>query len=816
MNIKVSYNWLCEYLPGLKASPEEVARNLSLHAFSVERLHRMDELLDHVMVGRVKEISSHPNADKLRIATVDVGSFGTSVPIVCGGVNLSEGMLVAVALPGAKVRWHGEGEPVELKTTEIRGARSEGMICAASEIGLFEAFPHKEREILDLSFTGAKPGTPVRKALRLDDVVLEVEITTNRPDAMGMMGIAREVGAIFGVPLKQPKAKNLNLKSKSTLEVRVEAPKQCLRYMALVLDGITIAPSPWWMQQRLVASGMHPINNIVDITNYVLLEYGQPCHAFDFDQIKSEIPNPKSQIPKIVVRMARKGEKIIALDGASYDLDENILVIADAKKPIAIAGVMGGQQSGIGPTTTSIVYEVATFDGVTVRKAEHQLGLSSESSTRFNKGLPMELPSEAAARLVELTGEIAGGKLVSIVDKNHAKSRPTVISVSPSAVTDIIGVSVKPAVMKKDLAKLGFKIAESASQWKITFPYWRTIEADGVADIAEEVARMYGYHRLPSILPKSVPSADPPSNIFSLEHGVKEIMRGAGYTEAYTYSFVSGDEVTRAGGDLDDAVALLNPLSSELTHLRPWLGISMLKAIQKNQESGRVLHLFELSDEYYGAGKGKLPEERQKLIACVSGKDENERLFYEVKGIAEHLASLLGLPLVTFEKFATKTKESWVASRYHPSRVVVTRAGGDILGVVGEIHPRLIRAFGIEDRVAFLEWDFQTLAPLMGKGRAYRPPSLYPPVKRDISFMVSKGIEYQRLFIAMQNVDPLLSSVEFFDSYEGKGVPAGCRSLAFHIRYASEVRTLTAPEADAAHAKLTVMLKKEFNATVRD
>ena len=898
MNLSVSYKWLKEYLPGLKADPEEVAAKLSLHSFSVERWQRTGEgLNERIVVGKIKKIEQHPNADKLKVAHVQVSPQSTidsSQKIVCGGTNIREGQLVALALSGAKVRWHGEGELIELKPTEIRGVRSEGMICAANEIGLFEMFPHKEREILDLTATGAQVGVPLAKALGLDDTIFEVEVTTNRPDAMGIVGLAREVGAIFGVPLKLPQIKQI--KQIKQLEVRIETSKLCPRYIAVMMEGIKVAPSPWWLQRKLIASGIRPINNLVDITNYVLLEYGQPCHAFDAGKLSDGSDHATAvgatrglvtESCSIVVRMARKGEKILALDGNTYGLDENILVIADAKRPVAIAGIMGGEETGVHADTTRIVYEIANFDPITVRKGEHQLALTSDSSARFNKGLPVKLSEYAAARLIELTKEVVGGEVMGVVDKKSLRRHPEcsegsrgskngiprgvqprtelrsgawarndklVVAVSPQDVAQNIGIDIPRAQMKKYLTALGFKVSGSAKKWSVAFPYWRTVEADGVADISEEVARMYGYHNLPSVLPAGTLPDEAPNPDFAHEQTVKDILRGAGFTELYTYSFVSSDDIIKAGLDAgEDAAAIANPLTSELTHMRPWLGISILRAIEKNQTMADVLKFFELSNEYHPRHSGhsepahqsearcgvllreesralqngilrriapqddtacQLPEERQKLIVAGAGKEEHDgENFYIIKGLAEYLAVTLGLPKLSF---VPAPKSSALYKWFHPARVIWCKAGEDFLGPLGEAHPTLLKAFGITRRVAFLDWEIKALFPLIGKGRVYKSPLAYPPVKRDVAFIVSKSVQYASILETIVKLDPLIYEVELFDQYEGKGVPADSRSLAFHITYASYERTLTAEEAERVHDKLTKILKEKFDAKVRE
>lgn len=789
----VSYNWLKEYLPGLKARPEEVAEKLSLHAFSVEKIWKMSDSLDGVVVGELVHIKKHPNADKLSVAKVDVGQDKPIQLIFGQMVKMQIGDKVPVALAPTTLP---NGQKIE--KTKLRGQMSEGMLCLDQELGFFEGGVSIRRFNAII-----KNGLPIAKVLNLDDVIMEVEITTNRPDAMGMIGIAREVGAIFGVGLKIEESK-LKSRGGKSVNVKVDAPKLCPRYIAVGMDEVKVQESPWWLQRKLIASGVRPINNIVDITNIVLLEYGQPCHAFDADKLEKGL----------VIRKAKKGEKILALDENTYKLSENILVIADAKKPVAIAGIMGGEKTGVTNKTTQIIYEIANFDAATVRKGEHELGLSSDSAVRFNKGLPVALPQYAAARLAELTQEITGGVVTGVIDKKAKAHKPIRVSISPKEVVDKIGVDVSIAQMKKYLTALGFKVSGSAKNWSITFPYWRDIEAGGVADIAEEVARMHGYYKLPSILPQDAPPDEPPDPQYAKEQRIKEILCGAGYTELYTYSFVSAKDLTQAGFDSGQTLALVNPLTSDLAYMRTWLGISILKAIEKNQDAQDVIKLFEFSREYH-PHSNNLPDERQKLIAVCAGKEEQEgEQLYAVKGLAEHLAGVLGLPAVTFEKVGS-IAAPWV-KHYHPSRVLVCKAGHDILGVVGEIHPSLCKRFGIEKRVAFLEWEANAFLPLVGQGRSYTPPLPYPAVKRDLAFIVSKKAEYAELYKMIDKADPLVHEVELFDQYEGEGVAKGERSIAFHISYADPTRTLKAEEADKVHNKLIKKLKKQFKAKIRE
>jgi phenylalanyl-tRNA synthetase beta chain len=401
MNILASFDWLKEYL-ALKETPEQFAARVSLSGPGVERLYPQGQELEGIVLGLVREVNPHPNADKLRVAKVDAGS---ALSIVCGGSNLAVGQWVAVAKVGAKVKWHGEGELVELKPTEIRGVASEGMICAANEIGLFDAFPHAEREILVLNdaleLNALKAGSPLADVLGLaGDVVMDIEVTTNRPDAAGMVGLAREAAAILKRPFTWKPAAKIPA-SKAKFAVTVADKKLCPRYLAVKLGGIKVGPSPWWLKRRLLSAGLRPVNNVVDITNFVMLELGHPIHAFDAEKLAGEA---------IEVRRARAGESMAALDGKTYTFDDSTLVIADAEKPVAVAGIMGGEHSGVTGATTSLVFEAATFDPVSVRRSARKLNLYSDAQLRFEKGLSTEAPALALVRAVELCLELAGGE----------------------------------------------------------------------------------------------------------------------------------------------------------------------------------------------------------------------------------------------------------------------------------------------------------------------------------------------------------------------------------------------------------------------
>jgi phenylalanyl-tRNA synthetase beta chain len=799
MNLLVSYNWLKEYVK-LKQTPEEFAARLSLSGPSVERIHRPGEALAKVVVGRIVKVKPHPNADKLRIAETDLGDM--TKDIVCGGSNLKDGQLVAVALPGAMVRWHGEGEPVEIKETKLRGADSYGMICGADEIGLLEMFPKKdEREIVDLTSTGAKPGTSLAEALGLDDVVFDVEVTSNRPDAFSMLGMAFEASAIMkagmmwvdqGLP---PEAKGV----KPDLKVAVESKKLCPRYQALVMRNVKVGPSPAWLRTRLAAAGIRSINNLVDIGNYVMLEIGQPMHAFDYDTLKGK---------EIRVREAKAGETMKALDGNSYALKPGQLVIADAERPVAVAGVMGGQETGITDKTTTIVFESATFEPVSIRRTARALNLHSDSSQRYEKGLSTEMTSMALARAANLAAELSGAERVGKpFDVRAAKYKPLTFPFRPTRAVELIGVEIPPKRMRTILEALGFHVAGVSATWRVTVPYWRDHDIEGERDLVEEVARVYGYDNLPPVIPDGPLPLPETDRVLEAEDRVKRVLKGWGYTELMTYSFISKDLAEKSDCGVQDMLRVSNPLSEEFEYMRDRLTGSVLKVIAENQEEAVEGQAFELANVYLPR-KGDLPIETPRLIIASWSRHEDGRDVYVIKGALESLLAELGIRNAKIERGAGN--DVW-----HPGRSAAVNVDGKMLGGFGEFHPEFLRRFGIDRRVAAVSLDFGMLAALAHPAKSYMPIPAFPPVKRDIAFVLDRMHEHAKVSQAIVEANSLISGVSLFDVFEDERIGAGKKSMAYHLTFSSPDRTLTAEEVDADMEKIRAALKSGFGAEFR-
>ena len=830
-------------------APEEFARLTTAAGNSVERMEDVRERFEKIVVGVIKAVKPHPNADKLRIVEVDIGAppsvrvtavgpafsrdpakggdgipsgggrgagVGGSVEIVCGGTNLAEGGRVAVALPGSKVRWHGEGEWVELKETSIRGVKSFGMICSPIELG-FDKLQGEDREIWDLSaLTNAKAGTSLAAALDLDDVVFDIEVTTNRPDCMSIVGQAREGGAVTGakftwVSRKGPPKLGGQPDRKGGLgvHVTVKDPDLCLKYEAIVVEGVKVGPSPWWLQKELLLAGHRPINNVVDVTNYVLHELGQPLHAFDADKMEGD---------GIVARRAKNGESMKALDGKVYKLTDKMLVIADAKRPIAIAGVMGGEETGTTGSTTRVVIESATFEPVSIRRTSRALNLSSDASLLFEKGLSTQATGPALARAVELILKVAGGRVASAVTTKEVKAyKPRQFSFDPVKARELLGIELSEKEMARMLTRLGFELksrgagcgsaGKKGKGYAVTVPYWRDHDIEDSRDFVEEIARLYGYANIPSVLPPLEVAPEPPDALLTWERRAKEALRAAGLTENYSYSFVSGEQLSRYGISPEDSIKLANPLSSDQEFMRPSLVPSVLTTIEANQKREPAAALFELAPVYLPK-KQDLPEQKMHLLLAITGSD-GAACFRQAKGILERVLRGIGIRSLRLETGLN-------GDRWHASRsALVWIDEHEQVGSIGQVGQPVAKRFGLDVPVILVELDFEALVKHANIRQTYHAIPAYPEVKRDLAVIVDERAAYAKLEREIKATSPLMRKVELFDIYRGKGVPEGKKSLAMHLSFRSDERTLSAAEVDQEMEKLCGLLKRDFGGIVR-
>ena len=838
MNSLVSYDWLKEYVDLKGITPEEFARRMSLSGPSVEKMYPQGADLDKIVVGHIIGVKPHPNADKLRIATVDVGVHSTKpLELVCGGTNMEVDQWVVVALLGSKIRWHGKGDLVEVEPAELRGVKSNGVICGSNEVGLFDAFPSGEREILDLGKefgwnvgTGARPaprpGASLADVLGFsDDVVMDIEVTSNRVDAMGIVGMAREAAAI----LKRKFLWNGSLRNQKSLpptkgelrgcSVKVSAKKQCPRYMAAKVEGVTVGPSPWWLKRRLMSAGLRPINNIVDISNFVMLELAQPTHIFDAATLKGGID----------VRLARVGEKIRALDGKEYQLDDSILLIADVEKPIAIAGVMGGENTGVMSNTKDVIIESATFDPVTIRRGARKLNIQSDAQMRFEKGLSTEACPVALARTIELILELAGGKLVGApTNVSQATYKQRKFSITSDEANGLMGVKMPQKEMVDVLRRLGFHVATAGRKITATVPWWRDHDIEMGCDLIEEIARVYGYGNIPGVVPFGLaPRPMDPELVW--EKNVRDILKGAGLTEVYSYSFVSTSLLAKAEYDASSMLHVQNPLTSDFEVMRTTLLPSLLQVAAENQERFAEQRIFEVANVYYSNTQGEspvarrpslskkatpdsrhatpdLPDEQLELAALFIGMDDAWRV---AKGYVEHVLAEMGIVDVSWRRLAND-------SFWHPGRTVQVFSNGKLLGTVGELSPKIAQNFKLEKRVALVDMPLEKVIPFAKTTKAYVPVSAFPEAKRDLAVVVDHRVEYDDLSLVARRASALVTHVEWFDTYRGKNLPEEKKSVAMHITFSSNGRTLESAEVDGLMENISLALKEHFQAEVRN
>lgn len=798
MNILASYNWIREYLK-TDATVEDFAKKMTAAGNSVEHMDDLHARFDHVVVGFVDSLDKHPNADKLRVAQVNIGT--AVVQIVCGGVNLKKGQRVAVALPGSKVRWHGEGEPVELKETEIRGVKSHGMICAAVELG-FAALPQGDHDIWVLNkLTKAEPGTPLAVALDMDDVILDIEVTTNRPDCLGIVGQAREGFAAVGGKFSwKPKA----VKDAGTapLNVRVEAPDLALKYEAVAIDGVKVGPSPWWLQKKLLLAGHKPVNNVVDATNLVLLELGHPLHAFDADTLAGGF---------VVVRRAKAGEKIETLDGKTHALTADMLVIADAEKPVAVAGVIGGLASGVTEKTARIVVESAAFEPVNVRRTARALNLQTDASLLFEKGLSTQATGAALARVVEVIKKVAGGTVSSAVSTFEAKPyEAPVFPFDPKEASALMGVEMPAKDQVALLKRLGFALKKNGKSFDVTVPYWRDHDVENGRDFVEEIARLFGYANIPSILPVGTPSSAVEDAGVTWERRAKAALVAAGLTESYNFSFVSAKQLERYGLPLETAVKIANPLSTDQEYMRPSLIPSLLTVVEANQRRQPQMELFELAPTYEPVKDG-IPEHKLRLTLAFAGVD-GDAGFRRVKGALERLTHAMGIRTLRLERLGSGTDDA----RWHRTRSAAVWIDQHAhVGMVGQVSASTAKAFGLEQPTFLVDLSFDRLAAAASTSLKFHPIPAFPESKRDIAFVVDGKTEYAKVEHALRAASPLLASVELFDVYQGQGVPEGKKSLALHLLLRAMDRTLSAEEVETEVKKLRAVLESQFGAILR-
>ncbi len=792
-------NWVKEYVE-VDADMKELADKLTMTGSNVEDIITLREEISGVVVGKLLSVESHPNADKLLVCKVDVGT--ETVQIVTGADNVAPGRLVPVALHGARL----PGD-ITIKRGKLRGVESQGMLCSGEELELKDSdYPGAETDGILILQEEYPPGMDIKEALDLGGVVFDLEITSNRPDCLSVVGMAREIAVTTGKSWAMPKIEVKPGKGRveDELQVEVENPDLCPRYLARVVRDIKIQPSPRWMRRRLAAAGVRPINNIVDITNYVMLELGQPMHAFDLEKLEGR---------KIIVRTARPGESIITLDDQERKLTPEMLVIADAVKPIALAGVMGGANSEITEDTRQIVFESALFQGASVRMTSKALGIRSESSSRFEKGLDINMALTAVDRAVQLVQELGAGTLVEgRIDVLGTSVEKKKLTVEWNRINKLLGLELTADEISQILESLGIDVSVEGETMTAVIPTYRN-DIEGMADLAEEVARIYGYDRIPMTLMEGSAAKGSRTYEQRLLDEIKGIMTGMGMYEVITYSFTSPNVYESIGikdkADYPDTVRIANPLGEDQSVMRTTMLPSLLEVLSRNYNR-RIENcsIFEINPVFIPKSlpMTDLPEEVLTLAMGEYGEDAD---FYAMKGIIEALMSFLGLD----ERVEFKAA---LHSALHPGRTAEVLLDGESIGKFGELHPNTAANYDINTRAILGELNLKIMLDKANTVRQYRSLPKYPAVTRDLAFVVDKKVLAAEILERVRRGGGrILEEVSLFDIYEGSQIPEGCKSMAYSLTYRAADRTLKDEEVNKAHEKIVSLLETELGAKLR-
>ncbi|MBR6338301.1 MAG: phenylalanine--tRNA ligase subunit beta [Ruminococcus sp.] len=790
----LSMRWLKDYVD-IDVPIKEFVSALTISGSKVECFEEEGDYLSNVVVGKVLEIERHPDSDHMFITQIDVGE-GEPVQIVTGAQNVKQGDFVPVAKHKSTVLH--EGKPVKITKGKLRGVASNGMLCSVAELGLtVNDFPYAiDDGIFILGDDVDKTiGMDIKKAIGFDDTRVEFEITSNRPDCLSVIGLARETAATFGLPLnvKKPEYKGIDGKTSDYVDIKIENTKLCPRYMGGIVKNVKIEPSPRWLRERLRACGVRPINNLVDITNFVMLEYGSPMHAFDIRYIEGG---------KIRIRNAKAGEKITTLDGIERELSEEMLVIADEKKPVAVAGVMGGEYSGIMEDTNTVVFESANFDGASVRTTAKKLGMRTDASARYEKGLNAENTYHALMRAFELVEQLGAGEVVrEYTDEDYSDKTPDSVEFDSKWINGFLGTDIPEEDMIKYLHSLELEVKDG----RVYAPYFR-IDIGCKADIAEEVARLYGYNKIPSTIIRGVAQAQlTPKQVF--ERKLRRNMLALGASECETFSFISPkyfDKIALpADSGLRKTVVISNPLGEDTSVMRTSIVPSMCEVLVRNiNYRNKAATLFELGNEYIPVEGEVLPKEPVRLCVGMYDSEEPEK-FFELKGMITELLDKAGLE----DYEITRPDENCTfdeKASFHPGRVAVikTKEGREI-GIFGELHPEVSENYKVKERLYIAKICVPELMEHFAPVKTYKPLPKFPASVRDLSVVCDKQTPVADIEKAVKKaVGGILESVSLFDVYTGAQVGDGKKSVSYSITMRSHEGTLTDEQTDKAMDKV--------------
>ena len=815
--MRVPLSWLKKYVP-ISLPPKELAHRLTMAGTEVGELEQIGGNWDRdkVVVGHVLKVETHPNADRLTLPTVDLGD-GETMTVVCGAPNVAAGQKIAFAMEGSLLISPRSGKVEPLKAAKIRGVTSSGMVCSALELGLGE--DHEGILVLDKE---APVGTPLVDYL--GDAVLDIDVTPNRPDCLSILGIAHEVAALTSEKLTEPDLSypEGGTPIESQVKIEIADPHLCYRYTASLVSGIKVGPSPTWLQEALVKAGQRPINNVVDITNYAMLEYGQPLHAFDFDKVKDRT---------IIVRAARPREVLVSLDGERRSLSPPMLTIADADDAIGLAGIMGGANSEMHEGTTSVLIESASFDPINTRRTASALRLSTEASYRFERGIRAELAPLALRRATQLILEIAGGKAAQgIIDLYPGGKEMPVVRISLKRIKQVLGVDFSMREVERVLNSLGFERSKEKEKpsggrkddilW-MKVPFWRSDVAIE-DDLVEEVARIVGYDTIPTTTLSTPIPHHQPQPMRSLKENLRDLLAAAGMQETISYPLTNQETLDNIGalGDGPEPLKIANPMSSELDTLRTSLRGSMLETLASNR---RISHdegirLFEMGRVYLPKEEAKereLPEEREMLVGVLSGPrfpvswlaGQEDMDYFDAKGVMESAFGQIGAH-IEYEPSSDPI--------LHPGKSARLVCGGNAVGVMGEVHSSVLGRFDMEGSSATLfEVDLESLLHAAPQARRrYQSISRFPESYRDFALTVNTDVPSAKIKTIMEGHD-LVVRASLFDVYSGGEIPAGKKSVAYRLIFQSSSGTLTAEQVNQAQEDILGNLQRQVGAELR-
>jgi len=799
----VTRNWLQEFV-ACEFSPEELSHRLTMAGLEVDAMDTLGAGLESVIVARLASVDRHPDADKLTVCQVETGR--ETLQVVCGATNHKTGDLVAFAQVGTVL----PGD-FKIKKSKIRGQESMGMLCSEKELGLAEDSPG----IMILP-PGLKLGVPAFAALGLMDTRYEIGLTPNRPDCLSVVGVAREVAAMCDQELKLPVSEfsEGGAPASNDTSVTVEDAERCPRYSARLIRGIKVGPSPDWMVRRLETVGMRSINNVVDVTNYVMMELGHPLHAFDFNLLRGK---------RIVVRRAAAGEEFVTLDGQKRTLSDDDLMICDAEGPVAVAGVMGGENSEIQDDTVDVLLESAYFEPTGIRRTSKRMGLHTESSHRFERGADFDMVPKALDRAAGLIAEVSGGQVApGVIDNCPNPLQPREVAISTARTNELLGLELSSGQIVAYLASIGLPVSDAkAEPLVIKVPLFRP-DIEREVDLVEEVARLHGYDHIPVTMPSGETVTHRPPQHLERVNRMRDELAEAGFSEVINYSFVHPDVNERIGLTADDMrrsmVKLLNPLSEDQSVMRTSLVPSMLETVERNfSYRCRDLRLFEMRPVFQAVEGEELPIEKLRLCVAMSGRRNPEGWaqgqepvdFYDAKGLIEKLLGQFHIQ-----------KVSWSAQGqdpfFHPGKSCVVSTKKKTLGMLGEIHPRVLSGYGIDAPVYLLDLDIEAIFSLATDFDSFVAPSRFPDVFRDSAFLLDEAVSAGEVLSVMERSKGRdVEDIVLFDLYRGKGVPEGKKSIAVRVRYRSSERTLTDEEITKMHGKLIKALNAQLGAEIR-